>query len=276
MRRIGLVLTVVVVAIGSTIMSGGPAVALPEPVATVTPSTNLLDGQTVSVAGTDWPASTSLTLQECAFVPSFPESCLSPQHVTTDTAGSFTTPYVVHRFVDHGDCVTTTDVVCVLTVVTADSTFGETFTLRFNIASSQGPDLIVRNRTNGKLLFDNYYTTATSAYTHSIVAGGYWTFAVLVQNDGPANTDITVHANLVAAPFAVQFFYGYFDLTATVTGSGLRFPGVAPGDSRVLAVRFKADPAVPPGTFARVPITATTPRVAVTQDALLLGVATAP
>ena len=241
---------------------------------TVTPSTNLLDGQTVSVAGTDWPASTSLTVQECAFVPTFDVSCLSPRHVTTDTAGSFTTSYVVHRFVDHGDCVTTTDVQCVVRVALGDSSFAETVTIRFNVASSQGPDLIIRRRSDGTLFFDNYYTTTPAAYTHSIVAGGYWRFAVLVQNDGVATADITVHANSVAAPFAVQYFYGYSDLTATVTGSGFRFPAVAPGESRLLAVRFRADPATPRDKLAQITMTATTPRVSVTQDALKLGVVT--
>jgi hypothetical protein len=103
------------------------------------------------------------------------------------------------------------------------------------------PDLVIKRRSDGTLLFDNSYTAFPSPYFHSITAGGYWTYAVLVQNDGDSTGDIVVQASAPAAPFDVQYFYGYYDVTAAVEGSGLLLSAMPPGETRPLAVRFHAD-----------------------------------
>lgn len=276
-----MLVAVVVAMFGSTAASSARAVAQPEPTASVSPSQNLLDGGTVSVDGADWPASTSMTVQECAQVGNTPEpECYPPQTVSTNASGSFTTSYVVHRFFDDADCVTTLSVSCFMLVQRADlAPPGYLIAIGFNINSSQGPDLIIKRRSDGTLFFDNYYSTAGASYSHAIVEGGYWTFAVLVQNDGLATTDITVHSRtrFSTAPFTVQYFYGYYDVTAAVTGSGMLLPSVASGESRLLAVRFLFNgPPMPPfQPFADVAMTVTTPRVSIAQDALTLGVVAA-
>lgn len=281
MRRITLVLVAIVVMFASTAVVSARAHAQPEPTASVSPSQNLLDGGTVSVDGADWPASTSMTVQECAFVGNTPEpECYPPQTVMTNASGSFMTSYVTHRFFDNADCVTTIGVDCFMLVQRTDlAPPSYQITIRFSINSSQGPDLIIKRRSDGTLFFDNYYSTTAASYRHTIVEGGYWTFAVLAQNDGFATTDITVHSRTrnATAPFTVQYFYGYYDVTAAVTGSGLLLPSVASGQSRLLAVRFRFDgPPMPPfQPFADVAMTVTTPRVAIAQDALTLQVTAA-
>jgi len=276
-RRVALVLATVVVAIASTIVFSARAIAQAEPTVSVSPSQSLLDGGTVSVDGTGWPASTNMSVQECANIVGASEpECYPAQLVNTDTQGRFSSSYVVHRFFDDADCVNG----CVIRVERTDlAPPSYTFPIRFSINSSQGPDLIIKRRSDGAHFFDNYYSTTGPGLRHAIVEGGYWTFAVLAQNDGPATTDITVHSRtrFATAPFTVQYFYGYYDVTAGVNGSGLLLPSVAPGESRLLAVRFLFNgPPMPPfQPVADISMTVTTPRVAIAQDSLTLGVAAA-
>jgi hypothetical protein len=110
------------------------------------------------------------------------------------------------------------------------------------------PDLIIKRRSDGTLFFDNVYTLNPSAYFHAITPGGFWTYAILVQNDGDSTDDMIVQAPPPGtAPFDVQYFYGYYDVTALVESDGVLLPDVEPGGTRQLAVRFHADPASPNG-----------------------------
>jgi hypothetical protein len=276
MRRIVLVLMTVVIAIGSTLVFSDRAGAQPESLASVSPSQNLLDGGTVSVDGTDWPATTSMSVQECVESPTVPEECYPAQQTMTNAAGSFTTSYVVHRFFDHADCVTTIDVACFMLVERTDLVPASwEIAISFNINSSQGPDLILKRRSDQMQFYANHYDPSFGGgWTHDIV-DGQWVFAVLVQNDGPTTTDITVHSRtrFATAPFTAQFFYGYDDVSAPVTGSGFVLPSVAPGESRLLGVRFTFNgPAMPPfEPVEEIVMTVTTPRVSVAQDALTFG-----
>jgi hypothetical protein len=268
-----------VVVFGSTTMFSARAVAQPEPDVSVSPQEGNLDGGTVSVDGTDWPATTNMMVQECDQVPSVPEQCYPAQQVTTDAAGSFSVPYVVHRFFDNADCATSIDVACFMFVERTDlAPPSATIFVGFSLNSSQGPDLILKRRSDQMLFFDNYYDPSFGGgWVHDIV-DGKWVFAVLVQNDGPTTTDITVHSRTrfatPPASFTIQYFSGYTDITADVTGTGFVLPSVAPGESRLLGVRFI--PNVPPNASAppveEIMMTVTTPRVAVAQDALSFGV----
>jgi hypothetical protein len=115
------------------------------------------------------------------------------------------------------------------------------------------PDLVIKRRSDGVLLYDNVYTGGPTPYHHTIAPGGFWTFAILIQNDGDTAGDILLYDEpSVPSPFAVQYFYGYFDVTSAVQGSGLLFPSVAPGESRLFAVRFHAGPGTPVGAIAEV------------------------
>jgi hypothetical protein len=116
------------------------------------------------------------------------------------------------------------------------------------------PDMGIRRRSDGALLFGG-----SDFHMHAIAPSGTWTFAVLVRNDGNRTGDLKVQAlTTVGSPFLVQYFYGYFDLTSTVEGGGLLFPAVAPGDSRLFAVRFSADSTTPTNASAQVTLQATT------------------
>ena len=65
---------------------------------------------------------------------------------------------------------------------------------------------------------------------------------MIVQNDGDITDDLILSApNVPTPPLAVRFYVGYFDVTAAVTGSGFTFHDVAPGQSFVFAVEFRAD-----------------------------------
>jgi hypothetical protein len=111
------------------------------------------------------------------------------------------------------------------------------------------PDLVIKRRSDGTLFFHNVYTINPSTYRHTIAPGGYWTFAILVQNDGDTTGDIRVVPGTVAtSPFDVQFFYGYYDVTSAMLNGGLLLPAMAPGETRPIAVRFHADPGTPTGT----------------------------
>jgi Neocarzinostatin family len=91
-RRWGAVLLVVGVSVWGT---GGPASAATS--LAVTPSTNLVDGQLVSVAISGSPASTSIGVVECVLGAVNANGCdlRTLQYVTTDASGHVVTPFIV-------------------------------------------------------------------------------------------------------------------------------------------------------------------------------------
>jgi hypothetical protein len=70
----------------------------PPPALTATPSTDLADGQTVTVVGTGFPRNTSLGMTQCRTGDESPSGCDlgNVRFVTTDADGGFTAEYVVH------------------------------------------------------------------------------------------------------------------------------------------------------------------------------------
>lgn len=234
----------------------------------VTPNANLVSGQTVNVSGTGWPASTTLDVQQCAVFGINDFYCQPSVQVTTDGSGSFSTTYVVQRFISAQDCNRAG--LCIMIV--GSQALDYTFTNLTFISETARPDLVLRRRSDGALLFDNTYTSAPTPYRHSIAPGGAWVFATVLQNDGAAAGDLTVTATSVPAPFSVRYFFGYYDITSYITGPGITFHGVAPGRSYGIGVKFSADPATPAGATADITMTAISVTEPGLNDALKLGV----
>ena len=134
------------------------------------------------------------------------------------------------------------------------------------------PDLVVKRRSDGALLFDNTYAEFPNPYFHSISAGGFWTYAILVQNDGNSTGDVVVQASAPRAPFDVQYFYGYYDVSAVVEGSGLPLPTMSAGETRTLAVRFHADAGTTAGTSSEINLSAVPSPMLSVDDVLRLRV----
>ena len=124
----------------------------------------------------------------------------------------------------------------------------------------------VKRRSDGVIFGDDAYHLGPPLFeignvgsqhrSHAIEPGGYWTYAVQVQNDGLVTEDLIVTASTFTSspglPGDAQFFYGYFDLTSSVLGgSGLTFPDMAPGEVRTFAVRFHVPTDMPEGSLCR-------------------------
>ncbi len=113
----------------------------------------------------------------------------------------------------------------------------------------------IKRRSDGVISGDDIYNFGPGEVrTHTIAAGGFWTYALQVQNDGPTTADLTVRASTSSTDgFSphVQFFFGYFDISSLVLGSsGFTFTNMAPGDVRTFALRFQAPTASTVGSTA--------------------------
>lgn len=106
-----LLMATALVAVG-VVLGAPPASAAPT--VTVTPTTNLVSGQAVSVTGSQWPASTHLGVIECGYFTAI--RCLPQLDITTDAAGSFSTQYIVQRFILGNDCVASPPPGCIVAV----------------------------------------------------------------------------------------------------------------------------------------------------------------
>ncbi len=136
------------------------------------------------------------------------------------------------------------------------------------------PDLIIKRRSDGQLFYDNEYTPPVPLHLwyHSIMPGGDWIYAILIQNDGDVAGDVTLTAPQANAPFNVKYTYGYFDITASVTGPGFTYPNVPPGGSVLLGVRFRADATTPTDAISDITLTATSVAAPALHDAVTLRV----
>jgi len=230
MRRVRLV-AVAICLLGPTVVSVSPAGAIGS--ITVAPNTNLTNGQQVTVDGSGFPASVDVVVAGCArnTVPFF-ENCQGFQsEVTTSSTGSFSTQ--LSAFSQFGKTNCELQNCYVGAVVLSDLDNSATFApIAFNPGLADGR---IKRRSDGQIYGDNVYIPTVQQRTHTIAPGGYWTYALQVQNDGPNTDDITVRATNNGEP---QFFYGYFDVTSQVTGPGLVFTAMAPGEVRTFALRF--------------------------------------
>jgi hypothetical protein len=253
MGRTRVLVTVIVIAFAAVFAA--PSAASAQASAggvTVTPSVGLVNGESVTVNGSGWQPSSVVSVYECVLVSGDDVECVTSEPVGTDAAGDFAIPYTVVRMIHGIDCQAAGG--CAIVAFASPSTMSGA---AITFVDSAKPDVVIRRRSDGKLFFDNVYTSTPTAYGHTIVPGGAWTFVVLVQNDGPAPGDFTVTADSVAAPFSIEYASGYYNLTSSVTGGGVRVPAVAPNTFRVFAVQFRADPSTPIGATASITFTAT-------------------
>lgn len=255
-----LVVATAVCLLGPTLLRISPASAAAATV-TVTPNTDLQpDRATVNVSGTGWPASTSIavcqgllngvtdTSLDCAYTVGTGGGAVIVGSTSTGTFPDVRPLFFhVDRFIYVPSLGRTVD--CAIeSCAIAAAVYGDIpntvvyAPITFKSALADGR---VKRRSDGVIFYDNEYNFTSSENvhrTHSIAPGGYWTYALQVQNDGLATADLTV----TASPFTTgasqtQFFYGYYDVTSVVLGnSGLTFPAVAPGEVRTFALRLHA------------------------------------
>ena len=83
-----------------TVASASPASA--QPMITVTPDTDLVDFQTVTVSGSGFAAETTLGIAMCTAVPSSIDDCdlSTSDFVESDATGAFTTEFTVERLIE--------------------------------------------------------------------------------------------------------------------------------------------------------------------------------
>jgi hypothetical protein len=211
---------------------------------TVTPHDDLVSGQIVTIGGSGWPANTDIGYCEAVLdsTPSQGDCVGAATLVTSSDSGSFVVSYHVTRkgsAADHGavDCVAQQCVIAAAvysdianTVVSVD--------LSFNPAQI---DARLKQRSSGAIRGDDVYDLSGQTVRRTFAPGGSFVFALQMQNDGPATDDVIVTAAKyppgTAGHIRARYFVGYYDVTALVTGSGVRIRNLGVGQIRGLAVR---------------------------------------
>ncbi len=255
-RRAALVLAIV---LSVQLVSTVPAYAAGS--VTVTPSTKLADGQTVTVAGSGWDPAARGSTEVCEGIASATPSVADCGHiagVTLSASGGFSVPFVMHesdyipsldRFVD---CAT--ENICVIAAFeSSDEAATTTYTAPLTSWVHVQPDCRIRRLSDSAILFDNVYFAArpdTPEWNiHTVTAGADWSFALQFQNDGDSNDALTVTArtadNLRSPDITVRYFSGWQDVTAAVSGTGFTFGNLAPGAFGTMSVQFRAAAGAP-------------------------------
>ncbi len=247
----------------------GPSGAQASAEIAVAPAFDLVDGQAVTVTGTGWPASEPLPVAQCVRV-ALVVTCEIRVVVEPDATGAFTTPVVVRQFVGGNDCRAN---FCFIGAEVPDE-----FVAFEGITFIGGrPDLILHRRSDGAQFFaDEYFADVFEPVrSHAISAGGKWTYALRIQNDGPLVDDLVVRLKRFEGfpPFSVRVFVGYFDVTAAALDEGIVFDDLAPGETRSFAVQFRAVGAAA-GQEARVRVSAWTAPIENKRDNVGLRVFT--
>ena len=242
--------------IGSTALTvsmPGPAASAATGTVTVTPNTDLSAGDVVTISGSGFAPLVDVGACEgiIAGTPGLEDCGATIGVFGTDENGAFSSQFAVRRFLTVGgqpvDCASP-GAQCAIAAAVFDDIANTAVVVPLTFlpaTSTPRPDLIFKRRDTQQLLEnDQYFPTVPAApqHTHAIASPGAWTYAVVVQNDGDVADDLVVTTpHVPQPPFAVRVFFGYFDVTAAVTGSGLVLHNVAPGQSFVLAVRFSCD-----------------------------------
>ena len=196
----------------------------------VEPATDLVSRQNVNVSATGVPANATFVVSEC--LTGEPFFCTGSVTAPSDGSGAFNVSLSVNRQLFRRDC---RQVACEIRATLHGALFG---IAPISFLAVQ-PDLMIRRRSDGVIAFDNVYAPLAQARGHTIAPDGYWTYAILVQNDGAVADDLTLQAqSATPAGFEVQYFFGYFDVTSHVAGSGFLLRDVQPGASQLVAVRF--------------------------------------
>ena len=214
---------------------------------TVTPNTDLVSGQILTVEGSGFTPNSSVGF--CQAVddgsPSSSDCSGRIQTTTASATGTISGELQVRRLDDHGrDCAV---VACAIAAAETEDIVG---TVAFAPISfdpdvpAPRPDARIKNRSTGEIYGNDVYPPAPmTRRRHTISEGGYWTFAVQVENDGGADS-FRITANR-GDQMTVRYFSGYYDITAAAAGAGATLRNVAPGKVRTIAVQVHNTFAVP-------------------------------
>jgi hypothetical protein len=260
MRRVpGVAVATGICLLGLTLVSISPAGAATG--ITVTPNTNLPADASVVVEGTGWPASVDMGVCQ-AINDGTPNSddCASLGFaIHTSSTGTFSTNLAVHRNITPPSVGHTVDCAvedCFVAAALVSDVAGTVVFAPITFSSGLA-DGRIKRRSDGTISFDNVYSG--EARSHTIAPGTDWTYALQVQNDGPATGDVTVTATKFATlklAAQVQFFVGFYDVTAAVLShDGFTFTDLAPGEVGTFALRFRVPADGPVGSEADVNLT---------------------
>lgn len=234
------------------------------------------DDQQLTVDGTGFRPNAKIEIRQCGTDPeSIAAACFGNfTTAVSDAAGAFTAPFIVQQFIStpRGELDCGAPDVCVLVaaeVVDVDGTLA-TAPLDFTVIQ---PDGRIQRLSDGAISGDNVYNLdgASQTTVRAVAPDTTWSFAVQLQNDGDVADNIEVTAPPATGPFSVRYFLAYYDITASITGGGFTFTGVAPGQVWTFVVQYKTAADAPLGARAAPLLTftsATLPRA----DAIVVGV----
>ena len=290
MRRRGfLVVATALCLFGTSLVWASPASAAGG--ITVTPNSDLTPADFVRVDGAGYPnPDTYIPICETLLdgLERLDLDCLRPHGSSSQgqsvpfrhpsASGTFSVSILVYRFVDSTRLGRTIDCAVERCAVGAIAETVAYAPITFAPGLADGR---VKRRSDGVIFGDDAYHSGPPLFeignvgsqhrSHAIEPGGYWTYAVQVQNDGLVTEDLIVTASTFTSspglPGDAQFFYGYFDLTSSVLGgSGLTFPDMAPGEVRTFAVRFHVPTDMPEGSFVQATVRFASRSAAITDE----------
>lgn len=221
---------------------------------TVIPNTDLTTGDIVDVSGSGFAPSVDVGICQ-AVVDGTPDvgDCgeLAVALLRADESGGISAQFVVRRFLiirgQQVDCAAP-GAACVLGAAELSDVANTSVVVPLSFLPATGtpqPDLIHKRRDTQQLFYDNQYfpnVGVAPQRSHTMIPGGNWVFALIVQNDGDITDDLVLSAPVVPSPpFTVHFYFSWADVTPAVTGSGFTFHDVAPGQSFVFAMDFHAE-----------------------------------
>jgi hypothetical protein len=217
--------------------------------------------QVITATGSGFRPDAAIVVLECRPAPTDPNQCklVPPDEIVTTTAdasGGFTASVSVagafSNSLSEPLVLCDTPGACVLAAAEAVDFAGTVTTtpLSFRAAVSQ-PDAQIVRLSDGEVTGGDIYNldAAGQGRTRNVTPGTTWSYQVRVENDGELGEEMRVNGPASSGPFTLTYFYGYFDVTASVTsGPGLSLPVIAPGQSTDLAVRFQVSPTAPVGS----------------------------
>jgi hypothetical protein len=246
---------------------------------TVTPDV-ATEGDTVTVEGTGFRPVADIELLQCAPNPVDTNDCsldVSSQ-LGTDSVGDFSGTIQLQQTISPPplqgsviDCHTAgACVIAAMEVVDIPDTIAAA---GVQVAQAPTPDARIRRRGTGEIIGDNTCCSAgDQQFLKRQAAGTKYAFAVQLENEGDVAGDFRVTAPTAPAGVRVDYFVGYYNVTAEVHGAGFTFTNVPAGALRKLAVRFTVDSAAPLGTLFAEDITFRTTATPLRADAVRLGV----
>jgi hypothetical protein len=248
MRARFVALLLCVASVGVVVGVPGPAASAATRNVTVSPKSNLVSNDLVTIAGTGFTPSVDVGVCEGVFPgeATTADCGAAISLVHSDASGAFSLQVSVHRFMSLGaqqvDCAAP-GAACAIGAAELSDIPNTAVIVPIGFKPATGtprPDLIFKRRDTQQLLEDNVYFAAVGSaplHAHPIASPGTWTYAVVVQNDGDVPDDLVLTMpNVPPPPFAVRVFVGYYDVTDFITGSGVLFHAVAPGQSIVVGV----------------------------------------